>query len=168
MGSPHADLMLVGEGPGAAEDEQGKPFVGAAGQLLTTLLAEIGVRREEVFITNVAKCRPPGNRDPQEDEIAACHDYLLAQIAIIKPKVIATLGRHAMKALIFSDHSISQVHGKPFFQQGIFYIPLFHPAYALHDESRRDVLREDMRALGKLLKKSGLSSTGKEGEEKNI
>ncbi len=148
--------MFVGEAPGAAEDEQGRPFVGAAGQLLTTLLAEIGIRREEVFITNTVKCRPPGNRDPQEDEIAACHDYLLGQIALIQPKVIATLGRHAMHALISPEISISRVHGRHFFQQGIFYIPLFHPAYALHEESRRGVLRGDMRALGRLLAETGV------------
>jgi len=155
-GDPGASLMLVGEGPGSAEDEQGRPFVGAAGQLLTALLAEIGVRREQVFITNIVKCRPPGNRDPQEDEVNACRDYLLGQISIIKPKVIATLGRHAMHSLISPDLSISRVHGRPFFQQGVFLIPLFHPAYALHDESRRGQLREDMRALGKLLAERGV------------
>ncbi len=150
-GNPNASLLLVGEAPGAAEDSQGRPFVGAAGQLLTTLLAEIGVKRTDVFITNVVKCRPPGNRDPQEDEIAACNDYLLGQIGCIRPKVIATLGRHAMHTLVSPDLSISRVHGKHFFQQGIFFIPIFHPAFALHDESRRGLLRDDMRALKRLL-----------------
>jgi len=158
-GNPKAALMLVGEAPGSAEDAQGRPFVGAAGQLLTTLLAEIGVNRGEVFIANVVKCRPAGNRDPQEDEIAACHDYLVGQIACIKPKVIAALGRHAMYSLISPELSISRVHGRHFFQQGIFFIPIFHPAFALHDESRRGLLREDMRALKRLLIETGVATS---------
>ena len=156
QGNPKADLMFIGEGPGAAEDAQGRPFVGAAGRLLTNLLAEIGVRREEVFITNVVKCRPPGNREPREDEIAACNDYLLGQIAAIKPKIIATLGRHAAQALIAPDFSISRSHGKHYFQQGIFFVPMFHPAYAIYEQSRTDVLKEDMRTLGDLMVKNGL------------
>lgn len=155
-GNPTADLMLVGEGPGAAEDAQGRPFVGASGRLLTSLLAEIGVRREEVFITSVVKCRPPANREPREEEIAACSDYLLGQIAAIKPKIIATLGRHAAQALIAPDFSISRSHGKPYFQEGILFVPMFHPAYALHDQSQREVVKEDMQALGDLMVKNGL------------
>lgn len=156
-GNPHAPVMLVGEAPGAAEDSQGKPFVGAAGQLLTTLLAEIGVRREQVFITNVVKCRPPANRDPQDDEIAACREYLSGQIAVIQPRIIATLGRHAMHAIISQEQSISLAHGHPSFRQGIFFLPMFHPAYALHDESRREVVRGDMQALKRLLEESGVN-----------
>jgi DNA polymerase len=148
--------MLDGEGPGAAEDAQGRPFVGASGRLLTSLLAEIGVRREEVFITSVVKCRPPANREPREEEIAACSDYLLGQIAAIKPKIIATLGRHAAQALIAPDFSISRSHGKPYFQEGILFVPMFHPAYALHDQSQREVVKEDMQALGNLMEKNGL------------
>ena len=155
-GNPTADLMLVGEGPGAAEDAQGRPFVGPSGRLLTSLLAEIGVRREEVFITSVVKCRPPANREPREEEIAACRDYLLGQIAAIKPKIIATLGRHAAQALIAPDFSISRSHGKPYFQEGILFVPMFHPAYALHDQSQREVVKEDMQALGNLMVKNDL------------
>jgi DNA polymerase len=155
-GNPTADLMLVGEAPGAAEDAQGRPFVGPSGRLLTSLLAEIGVRREEVFITSVVKCRPPANREPREEEIAACSDYLLGQIAAIKPKIIATLGRHAAQALIAPDFSISRSHGKPYFQEGILFVPMFHPAYALHDQSQREVVKEDMQALGDLMVKNGL------------
>jgi DNA polymerase len=164
-GNPNASLMLVGEAPGAAEDAQGRPFVGAAGQLLTALLAEIGISRAEVFITNVVKCRPPGNRDPQEDEIAACNDYLLGQIASIRPRVIATLGRHAMHTLISADLSISRAHGKHYFQQGILFIPIFHPAYALHEESRRGQLREDMQALKRLLEESGAAGQCSQAEK---
>lgn len=155
-GSSTAELMLVGEGPGTAEDVQGRPFVGTSGRLLTEMLAEIGIRREEVFITNVVKCRPPNNREPQEDEIAACNDYLLGQIAAIQPKVIATLGKHAGQALIDPELSISRVHGRPFMKEGIFFVPLFHPAYALYNQAQRTVLQEDMRALGELLIKQGV------------
>jgi uracil-DNA glycosylase len=154
-GNPHASLMLVGEAPGASEDAQGRPFVGASGRLLSELLASIGLRREQVFITNVVKCRPPANREPQEDEILACNDFLLSQIALIQPKVIATLGRHAGQTLIASDLSISRSHGRPLYKQGIFFVPLFHPAYALYNQAQREVLKADMLELRKLLIKAG-------------
>ena len=155
-GSPQAALMFVGEAPGAAEDSQGRPFVGASGKFLTHMLGEIGIKREDVFITNIVKCRPPENREPKQDEIDACSDYLLGQIATIQPKVIATLGKHSSQALIDPELKISAVHGQPFFKDGIYYVPLFHPAYALYNQSQREVLLEDMRKLGKLLVKSGV------------
>lgn len=155
-GSPTAALMLVGEAPGTAEDAQGRPFVGASGRLLSELLAEIGLRREDVFIGNVVKCRPPNNREPKDDEIEACNDYLVGQIAAIRPQVIATLGKHAGRTLIDPDFSISRIHGMPLEKHGIHYMPLYHPAYALYNQSQRDVLRADMQKLGQLLTDLGV------------
>jgi len=151
-----ARVFLVGEGPGYHEDQQGRPFVGAAGKFLDTLLGEAGLRREEVFITNIVKCRPPGNRDPQPDEIEACHDYLLGQIAIVQPQVVLTLGRHAMGALIERGLSITRVHGQVYTKSGLTFIPLFHPAAALHREELREVMLADMRALRGVLARLGL------------
>jgi len=146
-----AQVFLVGEAPGYHEDQQGRPFVGAAGKFLGILLAEAGLGREQVFITNIVKCRPPGNRDPLPAEIEACHDYLLGQIAIIKPRVVLTLGRHAMGALIGDRLSISRVHGTVYTKSGIIYVPLYHPAAALHREELRQTMVEDMRKLRAML-----------------
>jgi DNA polymerase len=143
--------MLVGEGPGEEEDRQGRPFVGAAGRLLTNLLRGIGIARQNVFITNLVKCRPPGNRDPSPEEIEACHDYLLTQIALITPKVICTLGRFAGQWLISRQLSISREHGRPRRISGILYVPIYHPAAALHQPSVIDALESDMRQLRKAL-----------------
>lgn len=136
--------MFVGEAPGAEEDQQGRPFVGAAGRVLTQLLASIGLDRRRVFITNVVKCRPPGNRDPLPEEIAECNDYLLAQIALITPRVVCTLGRFAGQTLVDAKLSISREHGKPRRVSGILYIPLYHPAAALHQQRLIDALEDDM------------------------
>jgi uracil-DNA glycosylase len=155
-GSPTADIIFVGEAPGAAEDAEGRPFVGASGRLLTEMLAEIGLRREDVFIGSIVKCRPPNNREPKDDEIIACNDYLLGQIALIRPRVIATLGKHAGRTLIDPDLVISRVHGTSFLRDGIHYMPLFHPAYALYNQAQRDVLRADMHKLGQLLSDLGV------------
>ncbi|HJN15894.1 MAG TPA: uracil-DNA glycosylase [Armatimonadota bacterium] len=146
-GPADAAIMFVGEGPGANEDAQARPFVGRAGQLLNTLLLKADLRRPEVFITNIVKCRPPDNRDPQPDEIEACNEYLVGQIATINPAVVCTLGRPAMTTLIGPGLSISKEHGVPREIDGITYVPLYHPAAALYQQSLRPVLVEDMRRL---------------------
>ena len=130
-GNLHADVMFVGEGPGYHEDKQGEPFVGAAGQLLTTLLAEIGLRRSDVYITNVVKCRPPGNRDPLPDEIGSCRPYLAGQIELIRPRVIVTLENFATRVLLDRQVSISRVRGQRFHVDGQVVLPTFHPAAVL-------------------------------------
>jgi DNA polymerase len=142
--------MFIGAGPGFHEDQQGRPFVGAAGQFLDELLQSIGLKRNEVYITNVVKCRPPGNRDPQPEEIAACQPYLDRQIALINPKVIVTLGRYSM-ARVFPNEKISVIHGKPRKVGKIVYVPMFHPAAALHQPSLRKTVEEDFAKLPKIL-----------------
>lgn len=149
-GPENAAIMFVGEGPGFHEDRQGKPFVGAAGQFLNELLQSIGLQRTDVYITNVVKCRPPGNRDPQPDEIEACRAFLDRQIALIKPKVIVTLGRFSM-ARAFPNEKISAIHGKPRKVGDIVYVPMFHPAAALHQPSLRRTVEEDFAKLPKIL-----------------
>lgn len=131
-GDPRAELMLIGEAPGFNEDQQGEPFVGAAGQLLTRLLAEIGLAREDVYIANVIKCRPPNNRDPLADEIDSCKDYLRNQITLIDPKVVVTLGNFASKLLLRTETGITRLRGRTYqWWQGRLLIPTFHPAAAL-------------------------------------
>ncbi len=149
-GSFTADLMFVGEGPGFNEDRQGRPFVGAAGHFLNELLASIGLKREEVFITNMVKCRPPNNRDPFPGEIQACSKYLDAQIEAIKPKVIVPLGRHAL-ARWFPNESISKLRARPKRFGDITLFPLYHPAAALHNSSLRATIEQDFGKLGDLL-----------------
>ena len=149
-GPQHADIMFIGEGPGFHENQQGRPFVGAAGQFLEELLASIGLQREQVFITNVVKCRPPGNRDPLPEEIEACKPYLDRQIALIRPKVIVTLGRFSM-ARAFPNEKISSIHGRPKKIDGIVYVPMFHPAAALHQPSLRRTVEEDFKKLPQIL-----------------
>lgn len=138
-----ADVMIVGEAPGFNEDMQGKPFVGAAGRLLDTLLAQIGLSRADVFITNVLKCRPPQNRDPMPNEADACEPYLRAQLAMIRPKVVLVLGRHALERLLPGQGSISRVHGTIVKRSGVSYMPLYHPAAALHNASLVSELQRD-------------------------
>lgn len=154
-GNPQADVLFIGEGPGKSEDRQGVPFVGAAGKFLDEMLAEIQLKREDVYITNIVKCRPPGNRDPKDEEIAMCWPYLKQQVALIKPKLIVTLGRHAMNRFL-PGLKISQVHGQAKRYKGIatekqIYFPLYHPAVALYNGSYRDVLKADIRKIPKLL-----------------
>lgn len=152
-GPASADIMFIGEGPGFHENEQGLPFVGAAGRFLDELLNDIGMRREEVFITNVVKCRPPGNRDPEPEELAACDPYLERQIRAINPKVIVTLGRYSM-AKFLSNVKISQVHGQPRLVNGRLIVPMFHPAAALHQGSLRPVIQADFARLPELIARS--------------
>ena len=149
-GNPNARVMLIGEGPGHHEDQQGKPFVGASGKFLTELLTNAGLSREEVFITNVVKCRPPGNRDPLPDEIAACRPYLRRQIELIDPDVIVTLGRFSMSHF-FPGERISKIHGQEREINGRLYVPMYHPAAALHQGALRATIQEDFNRLPKLL-----------------
>ncbi len=145
-----ADIMFIGEAPGFHEDQQGIPFVGASGQFLNELLEKAGIDRRKVFISNVIKCRPPGNRDPQDDEVQACKDYLDRQIALVNPKVIVTLGRHSM-ARAFPDEKISTIHGQPRKVAGRVYFPMYHPAAALHQPSLRPMIEADFALLRDLL-----------------
>jgi len=131
-GNPHADVMFIGEGPGYHEDKQGEPFVGAAGQLLTKLLGEIGLAREDVYITNCVRCRPPGNRDPLPDELEACRPYVTGTLDLVQPKVIITLGNFATRVILDRQVSITRVRGQRFEVDGRAVIPTFHPAAILH------------------------------------
>ena len=145
-GNPDAEVMLIGEAPGQNEDLQGRPFVGASGQFLTQMLAAAGYPRSEVFIANVAKHRPPGNRDPMPEEIVACGDFLQRQIDAIDPLVIVTLGRFSM-ARYFPGEKISRIHGQPKIVRGRVVLPLYHPAAALHQGALRKVLEADFATL---------------------
>jgi DNA polymerase len=157
-GDANADLMFVGEAPGAEEDRQGLPFVGRAGGLLTELLREIGLRREDVFIANVLKCRPPGNRDPQPEEIESCQPYLRRQVELIEPRVIATLGNFATKLLTGNRAGITKQRGTPQVKgiggRTVFLMPLLHPAAALRTPSLVEALREDFAKLPALLEEA--------------
>jgi DNA polymerase len=152
-GPASADIMFIGEAPGYHENQQGRPFVGPAGHLLDELLASIGLDRGSVFIGNVVKCRPPANRDPQPDEIAACSTYLDAQIEIVKPKVIVTLGRYSM-ARFFPGESISKIHGVARVRGGITCFAMYHPAAALHQPALRQTLFRDMAKLPDIVAKA--------------
>lgn len=151
-GNPDADIVFIGEAPGAKEDKQGLPFVGRAGQFLNDMLQLIDLSRSDVYITNIVKYRPPNNRDPSDQEKAEFLPYLFKQIAIIKPKVIVTLGRHSMEAFL-PGFKISEVHGQPKRKNGLVYMPLYHPAAALYNGGMRDTLIEDFKKLPKIIKK---------------
>jgi uracil-DNA glycosylase len=154
-GNADADLMFVGEAPGAREDEQGVPFVGQAGRLLDTLLGEIGLTRADVFVVNTLKCRPPGNRDPLPQEIEACQDYLFRQLELIEPRVVCTLGNFATKLLREDPTGITRLHGHPEIRligpRAVRLYPIYHPAAALYTPQMLEVLREDFRRLPELL-----------------
>jgi len=150
-GPANSDIMFIGEGPGFHENEQGRPFVGAAGKFLEELLSDIGLSREEVFISNVVKCRPPGNRDPHPDEVETCtSNFLDRQIMAINPKVIVTLGRFSMN-LLMPNSKISQVHGQAMKIHGRLVVPMYHPAAALHQGSLRPVIKQDFSQLPQLI-----------------
>lgn len=142
----NADIMFIGEGPGFYENEQGRPFVGQAGKFLEELLAEVGLTREQVFITNVVKCRPPGNRDPLPEELAACNGYLDRQIEAINPCIIVTLGRFSM-AKFLPNTKISDIHGRSSWVNSRLIVPMYHPAAALHQPSLKSVLIQDFKGL---------------------
>ena len=152
-GNPQSRIMFIGEGPGFYENEQGRPFVGAAGNFLDELLGDAGFKREEVFITNVVKCRPPGNRDPEPEELNACKFYLERQISAINPDVIVTLGRVSMNYFI-DKGKISLIHGRDFWSRGRMVVAMYHPAAALHQPSLRNVVKEDFAKLPSLMKKA--------------
>jgi uracil-DNA glycosylase family 4 len=152
-GPSDSDILFIGEGPGFHENEEGRPFVGAAGRFLEELLASIGMRREQVFICNVVKCRPPGNRDPQPDEIEACRPYLDRQIAAIRPAVIVTLGRFSM-ARYFGTAKISAVHGQAKTVDGRLVVAMFHPAAALHQPQLKSSIEDDFRKLPALIEQA--------------
>jgi DNA polymerase len=150
-GNPNAEVLFIGEGPGKSEDLQGKPFVGAAGKFLNVMLESIGWNRSDVFIANVVKCRPPENRDPQPDEVEACYPYLAAQIEIIQPKLICTLGRHSMNRFL-PGLKISEAHGNPVRRKdGSIYLPLYHPAAALYSPSQKEIHLKDFAKIPKIL-----------------
>ncbi len=151
VGPCPADVLIVGEAPGFNEDRQGEPFVGAAGKLLDTLLSRIGMSRSDVYITNVLKCRPPMNRDPMPNEAEACSPYLKQQMELIKPKVVLILGRHALEQLMPGQGSISRIHGSLIRRGEVAYIPLYHPAAALHNGALVADLERDFDALKRYL-----------------
>ena len=151
VGNPDADLMFVGEAPGADEDVQGIPFVGRAGQLLTKIVEAIGLTRDDVYIANIIKCRPPQNRNPEPDEVATCEPFLFRQIDIIKPKIIVALGKYAAQTLLRSETPISRLRGRQFDYRGATLIPTFHPAYLLRNPSSKREVWEDMKLVKKLL-----------------
>jgi DNA polymerase len=146
-----ARLLLVGEAPGEAEDREGFPFVGAAGQRLSSLLDAAVLTRPEVFITNIVKCRPLKNREPREDEMTACRPYLLAQLALVRPQAVGTLGRIAGRALIGPELNLSEDHGRPFTRLGIPFVPLYHPIAM----QTRETMEKDMRRVRRLLERAG-------------
>ncbi|UCF38180.1 MAG: uracil-DNA glycosylase [Acidobacteriota bacterium] len=154
-GSPKADLMFVGEAPGADEDEQGLPFVGAAGQLLTKIIAAIGLTRKQVYIANILKCRPPNNRDPKPQEVEACEPVLFKQIEVIEPMIIVALGKYAAQTLLRSDTPISRLRGQFFEYRGSRLMPTFHPSYLLRNPSAKREVWEDMKLVRSTLEELG-------------
>jgi len=152
VGNPAADLMFVGEAPGADEDIQGIPFVGRAGQLLTKIIEAIGLKRDDVYIANVIKCRPPGNRNPEPDEVEACEGFLFRQIDSIKPKVIVALGTFAAKALLKTTDPISRLRGRVYQYRGAQLVPTFHPAFLLRSPDRKRDVWEDMKKVRSILR----------------
>ncbi|MFU8795747.1 MAG: uracil-DNA glycosylase [Dehalococcoidia bacterium] len=155
-GAEDADLLFIGEAPGWHEDQQGRPFVGPAGQFLEQLLASIGLSREEVYIANVVKCRPPQNREPLPAEIEACRKWLDHQVELIRPRMIVTLGRHSLSRY-FPNETIGKAHGNPRQLDGVLYYPMYHPAAALHQGSLRQTIEKDMLRIPQIL------AQGKEG-----
>jgi len=147
VGNPSADLMFVGEAPGADEDIQGEPFVGRAGQLLTKIIEAIGLRREDVYIANVIKCRPPGNRNPEPDEVEQCEPFLFRQIDTVKPKVIVALGKFAAQCLLRTNAPITRIRGREFKYRDAILIPTYHPAYLLRTPSAKREVWEDMKRV---------------------
>jgi DNA polymerase len=151
VGNPSADLMFVGEAPGADEDIQGEPFVGRAGQLLTKIIEAIGLKRDDVYIANVIKCRPPGNRNPEPDEVEQCEPFLFRQIDTVKPKVIVALGKFAAQCLLRTTDPITRIRGREFKYRDAILIPTYHPAYLLRTPSAKRDVWEDMKRVRDLL-----------------
>src|SRR5688500_14141863 len=151
VGNPKARLMFVGEAPGEEEDKRGEPFVGRAGQLLTKIIEAIGLTREQIYIANVIKCRPPGNRNPEPDEVEQCEPYLFRQIDVIKPRVIVPLGKFAAQSLLKTMDPITRLRGRQFDYRGAALIPTFHPAYLLRNPSAKREVWEDMKKVRAIL-----------------
>lgn len=152
VGNPSADLMFVGEAPGRDEDQQGIPFVGRAGQLLTKIIEAIDLKRDDVYIANVIKCRPPNNRNPEPDEIQTCQPFLFGQIDVIQPKVIVALGAFAVRTLLQSEEAISRLRGRVFDYRGAKLVPTFHPAYLLRSPDKKRDVWEDMKRVRSMLR----------------
>ena len=152
VGNPHAELVFVGEAPGEEEDKQGIPFVGRAGQLLTKIINAMGFDRNDVYIMNVLKCRPPGNRDPLPDEVANCSEFFLRQLKLLEPKIIVALGKHAAQTLLGTDIPISKLRGNLYDYHGIPLMPTFHPSYLLRNPSGKREVWQDMQEVMRLLK----------------
>ncbi len=157
-GPEDSQIVFIGEGPGYHEDQQGRPFVGPAGQFLNQLLGMAGLKREEVYICNVVKCRPLNNRDPLPDEMSSCRPWLDQQLEIINPQLVVPLGRYSM-ARWFPGQSISRIHGRPVERDGLTVVPMFHPAAALHQQSFRGMIEEDFKKLGALIVSLGQPQT---------
>jgi uracil-DNA glycosylase len=156
VGNPNAHLVFVGEAPGADEDAQGEPFVGKAGQLLTKMIEAMGYARQDVYICNILKCRPPGNRNPEDDEISRCEPFLKAQLAVLRPRVIVALGKFAAQCLLRDDTPISRMRGTFRSYEGIQLMPTFHPAYLLRDPTKKKDTWDDLKAVNAVLKRLGL------------
>lgn len=149
VGNKEADIMMIGEGPGADEDKQGEPFVGKAGQLMNKALTGLGIKREELYIANIVKCRPPSNRVPEQDEAEACLNYLRNQVILVKPKIIVLLGSTALKNILGKEYSITAMRGKWIEQKGIYYMPTWHPAALLRDENKKIEFWNDLKEVRK-------------------
>ncbi len=147
VGNKNADLMFIGEGPGADEDMQGEPFVGKAGKLMNMAFETLGIKREEVYIANIVKCRPPSNRNPEEDEATACLDYLRNQVILVKPKIIVLLGSVALKNILGKEYGITASRGKWIEKKGILYMPTWHPAALLRDETKKIDFIKDLKLV---------------------
>ena len=152
VGNKNADIMFIGEGPGADEDIQGEPFVGKAGQLMNKAFEALEIKREDVYIGNIVKCRPPQNRNPEVDEVKACIDYLRNQVVLIKPKIIVLLGSVALKNILGEEYGITNSRGKWIEKKGIWYMPTFHPAALLRDESKKLDFWRDLKIIKQKLK----------------
>ena len=151
VGNPETEIMFIGEAPGADEDEQGIPFVGRAGQLLTNMINAMGLKRDDIYIANIIKCRPPGNRNPEPDEVEQCEPFLFQQVAAIKPKVIVALGKFAAQSLLRTTDPITRLRGRSFNYRGATLIPTFHPAYLLRNPSAKREVWDDMKKVRAIL-----------------
>jgi DNA polymerase len=176
VGNPQAEVMFIGEAPGEKEDLGAEPFIGAAGQYLNSLLLLAGLRREEIYIANVLKCRPPGNRDPRPEEIEACTPYLREQVRAIAPPILVTLGRFATQFILKTDRGITNLRGQVHLTGPFSVLPIFHPAAAIYDRSKEPVMEADFRLLGRLLttrrseqrkrgEQAGSAERGERGEQ---
>ena len=154
VGNEEAEIMFIGEGPGGDEDKLGEPFVGKAGQLMNKAFDVVGIKREEVYIANIVKCRPPNNRDPEEDEITACMDYLRNQVVIIKPRIVVLLGRIALQNILGKEYKISSVRGNWIEKKGIMYMPTWHPAALLRDETKKIEFLNDLKKIKNIKKET--------------